>query len=179
MNSRHEDGLGGSITILEQGSTTAPMRFRMILPKGLSPPAPECHPSQAEDFRVLRGVLDLGVIDGKRLLLKAGETYHLPAGVYHQPACAEGTEVEIEATLTPGLESGAMFAALYTAVRNHRGLGQFVRVSMVMRRYVRVIAFRASVRAVMRVVAALGSFFGVEALTAPSADPREDLQPHG
>lgn len=42
----YEDGHGGGITILEPGSETAPMRFRMILPKGLGPPAAEYHPSQ-------------------------------------------------------------------------------------------------------------------------------------
>ncbi|HEX3346397.1 MAG TPA: cupin domain-containing protein [Polyangiaceae bacterium] len=76
----HEDGLGGSITILEPGSETAPMRFRMNLPRGFGPPAAECHASQTEDFRVVRGTLDLGKIHGKRVILRAGETFHVPAG---------------------------------------------------------------------------------------------------
>jgi hypothetical protein len=56
MSTKHEDGQGGSITILEHGSATTPMRFRMILPN-VGPPAAECHPSQAEDYTVLRGTL--------------------------------------------------------------------------------------------------------------------------
>jgi hypothetical protein len=122
MTTTHEDGHGGRITILEHGSATTPMRFRALQPKGVVPPAPECHPSQTEDFRIIRGTLDLGVIDGKRVRLQAGDSYHLPAGVYHLP--------------------------------EHRGLAQFARVSVVFRRYSRVIAFKAPVRAAMIVVAA-------------------------
>lgn len=169
MSTRHEDGQGGSITIIEHGSATAPMRFRMVMPKGVSPPAPECHPSQTEDFTVLRGALDLGDVDGRRVVLKAGETYHLPAGVYHLPACASEAEVEFEAVLTPGLESGDMFTELYAVVREHRGVARFARVSMVFRRYARAIEFKAPVRAAMGVAAAVARLFGV---TTPVASPR-------
>jgi mannose-6-phosphate isomerase-like protein (cupin superfamily) len=157
----HEDGLGGCITILEPGSETAPMRFRMLLPKGFGPPAAEYHPSQTEDFRVLRGTLDLGKIDGKRVLLRAGDTYHLPAGTYHLPLNGGDDELEYEATLTPGRVSADMFAALYQVTRDHRGLAQFARVAMVMRKFSRVITFSAPVAAVMRVVAGLARIFGV------------------
>lgn len=161
MSTKHEDGMGGSITILEHGSATAPMRFRMILPKGFGPPAPECHPSQTEDFTVLRGTFDLGVIDGKRVLLKAGDTFHLPAGVYHLPANGGDDELEIESVLTPGLEMGDMFTGLYAAFREHRGFARFVRVSMVFNRYTTSIRFKAPVRAAMSVVAATARLFGV------------------
>jgi mannose-6-phosphate isomerase-like protein (cupin superfamily) len=171
MSTKHEDGQGGSITILEHGSTTAPMRFRMILPKGVSPPASECHPSQTEDFTVFRGTLDLGVIDGKRILLKAGDTFHLPAGVYHLPANGGDDELELESVLTPGLESGDLFTDLYPVLREHRGLAQFVRVSVVFRRYTRSIHFKAPVRAVMIVVAAIARLFGVRTLPAGIASP--------
>jgi mannose-6-phosphate isomerase-like protein (cupin superfamily) len=157
----HEDGLGGSITILEPGSETAPMRFRMILPKGFGPPAAECHPSQTEDFHVLRGTFDLGKIDGKRVLLRAGDTYHVPAGTYHLPTNGGDNELEFESTLTPGRVSADMFAALYQVTRDHRGLAQFARVAMVMRRFARVIAFSAPVSAVMCVVAGMARIFGV------------------
>jgi mannose-6-phosphate isomerase-like protein (cupin superfamily) len=170
----HEDGLGGSITILEPGSETAPMRFRMILAKGSGPPAPEYHPAQTEDFRVLRGTLDLGKIDGKRVLLRAGETYHVPAGTYHLPTNGGDDELEIESTLAPGRVSADMFAALYQVTRDHRGLARFARVAMVMRRFARVITFAPPVSAVMCVVAGLARLFGVrlEAERLPSRTAR-------
>lgn len=173
MSQHHEDGQGGSITILEPGSETAPMRFRMILPKDMGPPAPECHPTQTEDFTVLRGTLDLGVIDGQRVVLNAGDRFQLPRGVYHLPANGGDGELEFEAVLTPGLESSAMFADLYAVVREHRGLGRFARVAMVFRRHTRAIRFKAPVRAVMSIVAAIAGLFGVGALPAGqgSADP--------
>jgi mannose-6-phosphate isomerase-like protein (cupin superfamily) len=167
MSTKHEDGLGGSITILEHGSEMTPMRFRMLLPKGFGPPAPECHPSQSEDFAVVRGVLDLGIIDGKHVVLRAGDSFHLPAGVYHLPRNTGDEELEFEAVLTPGLESGAMFTDLYRAMREHAGLAQFARVSLVFRRHTRSIQFKAPVRGVMTVVAAFARFFGVKALAAP------------
>jgi mannose-6-phosphate isomerase-like protein (cupin superfamily) len=157
----HENGLGGSITILEPGSETAPMRFRMIQPKGFGPPAPEYHRAQTEDFRVLRGTLDVGTIDGKRVLVRAGETYHVPAGTYHQPLNGGDDELEYESTLTPGRESAAFFAALYQVTRDHRGLAQFARLAMVMRRFVRVITFSPPVGGAMIVVAGLARMFGV------------------
>lgn len=169
MSARHDDGLGGSITILEHGSETAPMRFRMVMPKGMGPPAPECHPSQTEDFTVLRGTLDLGVVDGRRVVLKTGETFRLPAGVFHLPACGADGEVEFEGVLTPGLESGDMFTELYTVMREHRGVGQFARVSMVFLRHARAIEFKAPVRAAMKVAAAIAGLLGV---TLPAAAPR-------
>jgi mannose-6-phosphate isomerase-like protein (cupin superfamily) len=170
----HEDGLGGRITILEAGSETAPMRFRMIAPKGLRPPAAEYHRTQTEDFRVLRGTLDLGKIDGKRVLLRAGDTFHLPAGTYHLPTNGGDDELEFEATLTPGRVSADMFAALYQVIRNHRGLAQFARVAMVMRKFTRVITFSAPVAAVMCVVAGLARIFGVR-LEAERARPTRSI----
>lgn len=161
-SSKHEDGHGGSITILEQGGVNAPMRARMVMPKGLGPPAPECHPSQTEDFTVLRGTLDLGVIDGKHVVLRAGESFHLPAGVYHLPANGGDDELEVEAVLTPGLESAGMFGDLFTAMREHQGIARFAHVSMVFRRYTKVIHFKAPVRAVMTIVASVARLVGLE-----------------
>ncbi len=162
---RYEDGLGGSITILEEGDATAPMRFRMLLPPGFGPPAPERHPLQREDFTVLRGTLDLGKVEGRRLRLSAGETFTLHAGTYHKPANAGDGELEFEATLTPGLDSAAMFAALYTATREHTGLGQFARVAMVFRKHQRTISFPPPVRGVMALVAAAARLVGLAPVT--------------
>lgn len=166
MSTTHEDGLGGNITILERGDTKAPMRFRMTMPKGFGPPAPERHESQTEDFRVLRGTLDLGVVEGEHVVLHAGDTFHLPAGVYHLPRNTGDGELEFEGVLTPGLESSAMFTDLYTVMREHEGFGQFVRVAMVFRRHTAAIQFKAPVRAVMTLVAAAARLFGVTSTSA-------------
>lgn len=157
----HEDGMGGSITILEPGDATKPMRFRMVLPKGFGPPAPECHPSQRENFVVLRGVLDLGKIDGQHVRIEAGDRYTLPAGTFHLPRNGGDDEVEFEATLTPGLDAAEMFTGLYAATREHTGLGQFARVAMVFRRHAKTISFPLPVRVVMSVVASIGRLLGL------------------
>jgi mannose-6-phosphate isomerase-like protein (cupin superfamily) len=159
----YEDGLGGRITILEDGDAHAPMRFRMVLPKGFGPPAPERHPLQREDFVVLRGTLALGKVNGKRVVLDAGDTFRLPPATYHLPANGGDDELEFEATLTPGLDSAAMFASLYKETREHTGLGRFVRVAMVFRRHHRTISFPLPVRTIMSLIAALGRVFGVRA----------------
>jgi quercetin dioxygenase-like cupin family protein len=159
MNNVHESGGGGSITILEPGSATTPMRFRMVAGKGVAPPAPECHPSQTEDFKVISGTLDLGMVNGVHVVLQAGDTFHLPAGVPHLPNATEGTV--FEATLTPGLETADMFIDLFAAFREHKGFGQFVRIAMVMRRYRTNIRFSPPINAVMAVVATAARAFGV------------------
>lgn len=171
----HEDGHGGSITILEPGSETAPMRFRMVLLQG-GPPAAEYHPSQSEEFRVLRGTLDLGMIDGKRVILRAGETLHIPAGTYHLPKNGGDDELEFEATLTPGRVSADMFAGLYQITREHRGLAQFARIALLMRKFTRVITFSTPVAAVMCVVAGLARLFGVRLEAEPARPERSTLR---
>lgn len=170
---RHDDGLGGSITILEQGSERAPMRFRMVMPKGMQPPAPECHPTQTEDFTILRGTLDLGMVDGRHVVLRAGDTFHLPAGVYHHPSNKTDDELEFEAVLTPGLESAEMFTDLYTVMREHRGLGQFARVAMVFRHHRRTITFKPIVTFAMRVVAAVARAVKLRARPQAAIAPAE------
>lgn len=166
MGERYEDGLGGSIEILERGGQDAPMRFRMVLPKGFGPPAPECHPRQSEDFRVLRGTLDLGQVDGRHVSLEAGDTFTLPAGVFHLPANRTEDELEMECTLSPGLDSAEMFAELY-AQHAHAGLAQAVRHAQVFRRYPQTISFPAHVRWGMALAASLGRLFGVKPDPAP------------
>lgn len=171
MASQHDpiieyDGLGGSITILERGDDETPMRFRMVLPKGFGPPARERHPEQREDFHVLRGTLDLGRIGGKRVRLKAGERYSLPAGVFHLPANAGNDEVELEATLSPGRDAANLFVELYTVTRERRGLDQFAHVMMVFRHYRKTISFPLPVRLVMTVVATLASLLGTRRANA-------------
>ena len=157
---RYEDGLGGHITILEPGDDRAPMRFRMVMPRGFGPPARERHPSQREDFTVLRGTLALGRIDGVSVVLRAGDTYTLPAGVYHLPVNAGDDELEFESVLTPGLDAAQMFEALYAATREHTGLARFARVATTFRRHRATISFPAPVRAVMVMVAAIARLFG-------------------
>ena len=47
MTTTYQDGLGGQITILEPGDAHSPMHFRMIMPEGFGPPAPERSPGTA------------------------------------------------------------------------------------------------------------------------------------
>lgn len=159
----HEDGLGGSITILEEGDEVRPLRFRMVMPPGFGPPAPEHHPAAREDFRVLRGTLDLGMVEGKHVRLQAGDEFTLPVGASHHPKNGGDGELEFEATLTPGHDMAEMFRGLYAVSRRHSGLSEFVRVAMIFRRYVNVIAFPKPVALVMATVARLGRLFGVRA----------------
>lgn len=169
MSVIHEDGLGGSITILEAGDETAPMRFRMVLPKGMSPPAPECHREQREDFRVLRGTLDLGTVGGRRVVLRAGDVYELPCGAYHLPANGGEGELEFEATLTPGLDAAEMFAGLYRAMREHQALARVAHTATVFRRHTRAINFKLPVRVALAVVAAVARLLGQRAPAHPAA----------
>jgi mannose-6-phosphate isomerase-like protein (cupin superfamily) len=126
---RYEDGAGGYIEIFELGDSTAPCRYRMRQSPGVGPPASEYHPSQHEAFDVLRGTLDLGVIDGQRVRIGPGERFELPPSVPHLPSAAGGEPVEYEATLTPGLSMAQVFEALFRAEREHRGLGKVMRIA--------------------------------------------------
>lgn len=149
----HEDGLGGSITILAEGDHERPMIYRMRMPPGVSPPATEMHPGQREEFRVISGTLSLGTIDGKEKLLQAGETYTLEPGHFHLPHC-HGTEaVVFEATLTPGLDSAKMFEGVYAAFRGHEGLGRLVQLARVFTTHGREIRFPGLFAAVLRALA--------------------------
>ena len=154
------DGRGGSITILEEGSATTPMRYRMVLPQGLGPP-PERHPSQTEHFRVISGVFDLGYIDGKHVELRAGQTFTLPAGTVHSPMNNHAEPAEFEATLTPGLGSAAMFRSTYTTVRTQRGLGFALRMALIIARHPAEVEFKPMVRIPMRLLAPVARLLGV------------------
>ena len=158
----YEDGQGGSITILDEGSATQPMRYRMVLPKGLGPP-PERHPSQDEHFRVISGVLDLGDVNGKRVQLRAGETFFLPAGTLHQPRCNQPEPVVIEATLTPGLVTAAMFRSTYATVRTHRGIGFALRMALITDRHRAEIEFAQPVQSLLLMLSRVARLLGVRA----------------
>lgn len=156
------DGRGGSITILEEGSATTPMRYRMVLPQGLGPP-PERHPHQTEHFRVISGMFDLGYINGKRVELRAGQTFTLPAGTVHRPMNHHAEPAELEATLTPGLASAAMFRSTYAAIRTQRGIGFALRMALIIARHPAEVKFTPSVRIPMRLLAPVARLLGVRA----------------
>jgi mannose-6-phosphate isomerase-like protein (cupin superfamily) len=137
---RYEDGAGGYVEIFELGDDTAPCRYRMRQSPGVGPPAKEYHPNQKESFHVLRGTLDLGTVDGARVLLGPGDRFVLPASVPHLPAAANGEAVEYEATLSPGLRMAGVFEALFRAEREHRGPGKVLRIALT------IAAYRDSIR---------------------------------
>lgn len=156
------DGHGGSITILEEGSATTPMRYRMMLMKGLGPP-PEHHPSQVEHFRGISGVLGLGSVNGTRVELRAGETYVLPAGVVHHPMNEYDEPAVFEATLTPGLASAAMFRSVYATTRTQRGAGFALRMGMIVERHRAEVRFALPVRILLGLAARVARWSGVRA----------------
>lgn len=158
----HYDGHGGSITILEEGSVTKPMRYRMVLPQGLGPP-PERHPNQEEHFRMISGVLDLGYVNGERVQLRAGETFLLPPGAFHHPRNKHPEPAEFESTLTPGLATAAMFRSTYTTVRTQRGLGFAVRMAMIVERHRPEIEFAQPVQSLLLLLARVARLLGVRA----------------
>lgn len=157
----YEDGMGGRITILAEGNDDAPLRFRMVLPRGFGPPAPECHPRQREVITVLRGTLDLGTVSGEHVVLQAGESFTLEPGVMHLPANRTDHELEFEATVTPGRTSAEMFARLYDVTREHRGLGQVARQALVFRQHRDVIRFPAPVGVAMAALAGIARAVGL------------------
>jgi quercetin dioxygenase-like cupin family protein len=156
------DGHGGSITILEEGSATTPMRYRMVLPQGLGPP-PERHLNQTEEVRVISGVLGLGSVNGQRIELRAGQTFSLPVATYHRPQNTHPEPAEFEATLTPGLGSAAMFRSIYSTVRMRRGLGFAMRMALIVDRHRTEIEFTPPVRISLRVLAPVARLLGVRA----------------
>lgn len=157
----YEDGMGGRIEILAEGDEDAPLRFRMVLPRGFGPPAPECHPHQREVITVLRGTLDLGTVSGRPVVLNEGESFTIEPGVMHLPANRTDEELEFEATVTPGRTSAEMFARLYDVTREHRGLGQVARQALVFRQHRDVIRFPAPVSLAMAALAALARVVGL------------------
>lgn len=156
------DGRGGSITILEEGSATTPMRYRMVLTQGFGPP-PERHPSQVEHFRVISGVFDLGNVNGEHVELRAGQTFVLPAATFHRPLNNYPEPVEIEAVLTPGLASAAMFRSIYATVRTHRGPGMALRMAQIIERHRAEIEFAPPARIVLRVLERIARLLGLRA----------------
>ena len=50
------------------------------------------------DFRILRGKLSLGKVEGRDVVLAAGDTFTLPAGVFHKPATVGEEPVEFAHT---------------------------------------------------------------------------------
>lgn len=76
-----------------------------------SRPPTHYHPSQEEIFRVLAGELHV-VIDGKRRVLKKGETLVIVEGARHQ-MWAEAAGVRVNWQTRPALETEAFFETVF------------------------------------------------------------------
>ena len=153
------DCFGGSIAIIEEGSATTPMRFRMVMTKGFGPQS-ERHVSQVELFRVISGVLDLGYVNGKRVELRAGQTFTLPAATLHRPQNRYSEPVEFEPPLTPGLNSAAMFRSLYTTVSTRRGFDMALHLALLFDSHRAEIDFTLPVRIPPRLLARIARLAG-------------------
>jgi mannose-6-phosphate isomerase-like protein (cupin superfamily) len=157
-----EDGQGGRIILGPERRPDEPFRFRITLPPGSSAPGYEAHPYQDEHYRVLSGEVDLGVMNGRRVVVKAGETFTIPAGTLHQPANRRSEPCEFESVLTPGLQSRRLFEAMYRALARHRsGPGLALRMALIFQRHAQEIRFQTPMRAVMLVLAAVARLLGV------------------
>ena len=154
-------GADGRLTILEEGDDTTPLRATMVMGPGMGPPAPEHHPEQTEAFTVLRGRLDLGMVDGRHVVLSPGETMTIPPGTDHQPRAADDQEVEFEFTLTPGYDHAALFRALFNTARDHRGLARVVRFARLFQRFRHIIRFGRAFSMVLASMAAVAGLLGI------------------
>ena len=76
---------------------------------GIMPPT-HFHPNQDEHFEVLSGEV-LGVVDGKDITLKAGDTLDIPAGTAHQMWCEEPTKQRW--TTSPALKTERFFETMW------------------------------------------------------------------
>jgi mannose-6-phosphate isomerase-like protein (cupin superfamily) len=76
---------------------------------GIMPPT-HFHPNQDEHFEVLSGEV-LGVVDGKDVTLKPGDTLDIPAGTAHQMWCEEPTRQRW--TTTPALKTERFFETMW------------------------------------------------------------------
>jgi quercetin dioxygenase-like cupin family protein len=154
-------GADGSLSIFEEGDETAPLRATMVMGPGMGPPAPEHHPEQTETFTVLRGRLDLGVVDGRHVVLSPGESLTIPPGTDHQPRAADDQEVAFEFTLTPGYDHAELFRALFFTAQDHRGLGRIVRFARLFRRFRHIIRFRRAFSMVLASMATVAGLLGI------------------
>ena len=76
--------------------------FEWILQSHCSVPYPHIHPQQTETFNVLEGELCL-MVDGKEIIIKAGESATVPKGVVHQPHNRSEKPVRGYLTFRPAL----------------------------------------------------------------------------
>lgn len=93
------------------------------------------HPQQEEQFTVLQGTLGL-LVGTEEHLLRAGDTFTVPAGVRHRPRNAGTDDLRFVAEIRPALRFEAFLAAI-TAVNQSgaRGVGYLLRAAMVLAQF--------------------------------------------
>lgn len=159
-----EDGQGGCIVLGPELPPHEPFRFRITLPPGQGAQGYESHPFQEERYRVLSGAIDLGVMDGRRVVVKAGETFTMAPGTLHQPRNRGSEPCVFESVLTPGLQSRRLFGDMYRTLARHRsGPGLALRMALLIQRHPQEIRFHAPLRVAMAVLAAAARLLGVKA----------------
>lgn len=118
----YPDGAGGHLTIVDPGDAVRPAHLSMVLPPGYGPPVALRHPRQSEAVYVRKGHLFVN-IDGQYTLLGPGQSVLIPADTWHHSCNPSADEpVEADFVLSPGLDIDRMFARLFTAKRQNRGL---------------------------------------------------------
>jgi hypothetical protein len=106
-------------------------------------------------------MLDLGTVNGRHVEVRAGETLILPAATFHRPGNRHTEPVEVEAALTPGLDSARMFTSLYRILREHKRLGMALRMALLFERHRREVEFPRPVLAALGGLAKVARFAGV------------------
>jgi quercetin dioxygenase-like cupin family protein len=118
---------GQEYLILQDATTTEGVFLEMesvFAPHSVPPPV-HYHPVQREDFTVLQGELTV-VLRGKKMVLRQGDSLHIPAGAIHGMWNASPHITRVHWLVQPALNTAALLET-FTALANQGrtdGLGK-------------------------------------------------------
>ena len=103
--------------VTAQDTNGALLAFDDFLLAGYISPPEHVHPRQQERFEVISG--SLGVrIDGRELVLRAGESVAVPPGTAHTIWNAGEGETHLQVEFQPALQTEAFFKTMFALARN-------------------------------------------------------------
>jgi mannose-6-phosphate isomerase-like protein (cupin superfamily) len=94
----------GKFLVTSEDSNGELMRAELWVKPGGEGPPEHYHPIQHETFEVIKGELNL-IVDGKKMVLKAGEKYTVPPNVAHKWWNAGKEELVAIGELRPALKT--------------------------------------------------------------------------
>src|SRR4051794_3666407 len=113
------------------------------------------HPELHERFSVLEGELTM-VRDGRRSVLRAGESAHIEPGVWHDWWNEAQTDAVVRVEIAPGERFVHMIETLFGLAReghvNAKGMPNPLQLALTAPEFAEVIVFRKPPRAVQRLV---------------------------